>query len=188
MCVALTRLWWVIQVFLQERQRAHKVWGSGRMEILSCHKIPRCAAQLEESWSEVEFTWVWKTKRKRQVHYTVRLFFSVRLLIRDCLYPAACSRRPSCLFCRVPPRSPEAPSPHRTHGWSPCCCCGDLPPEDSWKQKQSMPNILCEPGYSHNLKYFMLSVHSSTHSSLILSAAVVPTLRVCSCVLQPYHR
>lgn len=34
----------------------------------------------------------------------------------------------------------------------------------------------------------IVHIQIKTHCSLILSAAVFPTLRVCSCVLQPCHR
>lgn len=60
----LTRLWGVVQVLLQEGQRADQVWDSGRVEELSGCKLPRCAAQVEKPWGEVKLSWIWTQDKK----------------------------------------------------------------------------------------------------------------------------
>lgn len=79
-CLAsgLTRLWRIVQVFLQERQWADQVWCSRRMEELACHKLSGSAAQQEKPRGEVEFTWIWNRRQHETRHITLKVQFGIK--------------------------------------------------------------------------------------------------------------
>ena len=142
---ACTWLWSCIKVLLQERHGVDFLGVSCRVEKLHSSKLSWAAAQLVETWCEVKPPWIWGSKVDitfTQAHQFMTLYESLTLKnhISFCAvwFPdlATCSHMLSCPSCWEVPRILWALLPHHIPGWSPCCCCGGLPPEDSWRKRK----------------------------------------------------
>lgn len=138
-----TWLWSCIKVLLQERHGVDFLGVSRRVEKLHSSKLSWAAAQLVQTWCEVKPPWIWGSKVNitfTQTHQLLTLYKALILKnhISFCAvwipHLATCSHTFSCPSCRGVPRILWALLPHHTAGWSPCCCCGGLPPEDNWRK------------------------------------------------------